>query len=387
MSPTVPAGDPASRPEKVATFVSRSEPRATAVVDDLNAFSSERSLPTETRSLERASPGTLHRPASERATSRWPLLVTAGAGAIALIVSGIFFGPRLFNLSDSGGPALKPGRVTIGTTPLGAMVMVDGVSRGLTPVTLQLDPGTHTVVLQRGSVERTMPIQVASGAEMTQHYEFAAEPATTLSSVNVTTEPAGARVIVDGELRGVSPLSVTGLSAANHKITIVGEGGTVERQIVTQAGVASSLVVSMPRTGAVSAGWLSISAPFDVQVVERGDVIGSSASPRFMVPAGAHEMELVNETLGYSERRKVDVNPGGTATIKIDARSSLSINARPWAEVTLDGKPVGQTPIANLNVSLGAHQLVFRHPDLGERQQTVTVTAKAPNRVAVDLTR
>jgi hypothetical protein len=151
--------------------------------------------------------------------------------------------------------------------------------------------------------------------------------------------------------------------------------------------VTSALVVALPKTGAVTAGWLSISAPFEVQAVERGDVIGSSVSPRFMVPAGTHEMDLVNESLGYSERRKVDVNPGGTATIKIDARGSLSINARPWAEVIVDGKPVGQTPIANLTVSLGSHQLVFRHPDLGERQQTVTVTAKAPNRVAVDLTR
>ena len=31
-------------------------------------------------------------------------------------------------------------------------------------------------MLQRGGVERTMAIQVASGAELTQHYEFAAEP-------------------------------------------------------------------------------------------------------------------------------------------------------------------------------------------------------------------
>src|SRR5262245_37476007 len=152
MSPTVPAGDPASRPEKVATFVSRSDPRA-AMVDDLNAFSSERSLSTETRSLEKAPAGTIYRPTSEPATSRWPLIVSAAAGAIALIVSGIFFGPSLFN-TESGGPALKPGRVTIGTTPLGAMVMVDGASRGLTPVTLQLEPGSHTVVLQHAGVER-----------------------------------------------------------------------------------------------------------------------------------------------------------------------------------------------------------------------------------------
>lgn len=386
MSPTVPAGDPASRPEKVATFVSRSDPRA-AVVDDLDAFSSERSLSTGTRSLEKASAGTLYRPTpSEPKTSRLPLIISAAAAAIAVIVSGIFFGPSLFN-SESSGPALKPGRVTIGTTPLGAMVMVDGASRGLTPVTIQLEPGAHTVVLQHAGVERTMPIQVASGAEMTQHYEFPAEPITTLSSVNITTDPPGARVLVDGEPRGTSPVSVTGLSVATHKITVVGDGGTVERQIVTEAGVTSSLVVALPKTGAVSAGWLAISAPFEVQAIERGDVIGTSASPRFMVPAGAHEMDLVNETLGFSEHRRIDVNPGGTAAIKVDARGSLSVNARPWAEVILDGKPIGQTPIANLNISLGSHQLVFRHPDLGERQQTVTVTAKAPNRVAVDLTR
>lgn len=389
MSPTVPAGDPTSRPEKVAPFVSRSgaDLRSTAVVDDLNAFSSERSLSTETRSLEKASAGTLYRPISDPKTARWPLIVSALAGAIALIAAVVTFGAALLNLTESGGPPLKPGRVTIGTTPLGAMVMVDGVSRGLTPVTIQLDPGAHTVVLQRGGIERTLPIQVTPGSEMTQHYEFAAEASTGLSSVAITTDPPGARVMVDGEARGTSPVSIAALAPGNHKVIVVSETGTVERQIVTEAGAASSLVVALPRAPAVSAGWLTVSAPFEVQVVERGDVIGSSASLRFMIPAGTHEVDLVNETLGFTERRRVDVASGGTATIKLDARAALSINARPWAEVTLDGKPIGQTPIANLNVSLGSHQLVFRHPDLGEREQSVTVTAKAPNRVAVDLTR
>jgi len=389
MSPTVPSGDPAGRPEKVATFVSRSglDQRASAAADDLNAFSSERSLQTETRSLEKTSPGAIHRQISEPQKSRWLVIVSATAGAIGLIIVGIVFAPSLFDLTPSGGPSLKPGRVTIGTTPLGALVMVDGVSRGLTPVTIQLDPGSHTVVLQRGGIERTMPIQVTSGAEITQHYEFAAEPSSSLSSVAITIDPPGARVLVDGEPRGPSPVSVTGLSPGNHKVTVTGETGTVDRQILTEAGVASSLVVALPKAAAVSAGWLAISSPFEVQVVERGDVIGTSASTRFMLPAGAHETDLVNEALGYSEHRRIDVNPGATATIKIDARSTLSINARPWAEVILDGKAIGQTPIANLNVSLGSHQLAFRHPDLGERQQNVVITAKGPNRVAVDLTR
>jgi hypothetical protein len=79
---------------------------------------------------------------------------------------------------------------------------------------------------------------------------------------------------------------------------------------------------------------------------------------------------------------------GQTTPIRVDPpKVSVSVNARPWAEVLLDGSSVGQTPIANLLVAVGPHEMVFRHPQLAERRQTITVTAKGPNRVAADLTR
>jgi hypothetical protein len=55
--------------------------------------------------------------------------------------------------------------------------------------------------------------------------------------------------------------------------------------------------------------------------------------------------------------------------------------------VSLDGASLGQTPISNLQVAVGTHEMVFRHPQLGERRQSVTVTAKGPNRIAADLTK
>jgi hypothetical protein len=55
--------------------------------------------------------------------------------------------------------------------------------------------------------------------------------------------------------------------------------------------------------------------------------------------------------------------------------------------VIIDGAGVGQTPIANLPVTIGSHDILFRHPQLGDRRQTVLVTAKGPNRIAVDLTK
>jgi hypothetical protein len=66
---------------------------------------------------------------------------------------------------------------------------------------------------------------------------------------------------------------------------------------------------------------------------------------------------------------------------------SLSINAAPWADVWVDGRPVGATPLANLRVTVGEHEILWRHPQLGERRQSVTVTSSEPARAAVDLRR
>ena len=69
----------------------------------------------------------------------------------------------------------------------------------------------------------------------------------------------------------------------------------------------------------------------------------------------------------------------------IPSRSDVAICAR---LIGLGiGAAAGQTPIANLSLTWGAHQLVFRRPELSERQQTVVVTASGLNRIAGDLTR
>jgi hypothetical protein len=64
---------------------------------------------------------------------------------------------------------------------------------------------------------------------------------------------------------------------------------------------------------------------------------------------------------------------------------TVNINAMPWAEVWLDGRDLGQTPLGNVQIPIGSRELVFRHPDLGERRATVLVTLKEPARISVDL--
>ena len=53
----------------------------------------------------------------------------------------------------------------------------------------------------------------------------------------------------------------------------------------------------------------------------------------------------------------------------------------------MDGKKLGDTPIANIRVPLGTREFVFRNPAYGERKVTATVRADQPAAIGVDFTR
>ena len=121
--------------------------------------------------------------------------------------------------------------------------------------------------------------------------------------------------------------------------------------------------------GAPVSGWISVAAPVDLQIFENKRLLGTSQSDRIMVAAGRHEIEIVNEPLGYRVVRTVQVAPGKVAPIKLEwPKGTIALNAVPWAEVWIDGEKVGETPIGNLSLPIGPHEVVFRHPDLGEQQ-------------------
>jgi hypothetical protein len=105
-----------------------------------------------------------------------------------------------------------------------------------------------------------------------------------------------------------------------------------------------------------------------------------------MLPQGTHDLEFVNEATGFRARRSVAIRAGQTSAVRVDApNGTLHINAVPWAEVFIDGQRIGDTPIGNLQTRIGSREIVFRHPELGERKATALVTMKEPTRISMDL--
>jgi hypothetical protein len=123
-----------------------------------------------------------------------------------------------------------------------------------------------------------------------------------------------------------------------------------------------------------------------MQIIEKGYALGASPGSPISLPAGRHEIEFVNESIGFRDMRAVDVTAGRTIPIVVSLpKGSVSFNATPWAEVWADGQKIGETPVANVEMTPGPHEVSFRHPQLGERRLTVVVPVNGPQRVSMDM--
>ena len=141
-----------------------------------------------------------------------------------------------------------------------------------------------------------------------------------------------------------------------------------------------------PPSPAVRTGGIRLSTPIELTVLDGDRVVGSSVEGPIFAAAGRHEFEFVNSASGYRTRQIVEVKAGQIVPFTVAVpNGTLNINAQPWAAVWIDGNAVGETPLGNLSVVPGEHEVVFRHPQLGERRQKTMVKAGAETRVAINL--
>jgi hypothetical protein len=325
--------------------------------------------------------------------SKMPMMAAA---VIAILAAGGFVA---FKFMGSGAasatekpvamPASK-GTLSIEATPKTATVYIDDAPSGTTPLKIDLPAGNHTIRLDGGEgLTRTFPVTITAGKEVSHLVELARDVQT--GSLEVRSDPAGARVSLDGRGVGTSPVTLNDLQPGDHTVVVDGANGASVRQTVKViAGTRSSVVVPLGAAAPASpaAGWVQVAADAELQIVEGGQLLGTSRADKIMLPAGEHNLEFSNESMGFHVARTVTVTPGKVARVSVPLPDgTISINATPWAEVLVDGVSAGQTPVGNLAAHAGTHEVVFRHPKFGEKKQSVVVRPGQAARVTIDMTR
>jgi hypothetical protein len=221
--------------------------------------------------------------------------------------------------------ASEMGMLRVESNPTGLPVLVDGLEQGRTPARLSVSAGTHVLEVRGRNAPRVMPISVASGVEHAQYIEFPDVPQT--GHLRVDSDPAGATVMIDGVSRGTTPLTVRDLTPGPREIVLQTAAGSEPHTVNIQAGATSSLTAPAPRFRSV---------------------------------------------------RTADVVPGKLPGVAVKTPAGVvSLDASPAAEIWIDGRRIGETPLANLSVPAGEHEVVFRHSQLGDKRQVLRVNPGA----------
>ena len=190
----------------------------------------------------------------------------------------------------------------------------------------------------------------------------------TVGELRVSSTPAGARVLVDGRDRGITPLTLTDVSPGVHDVTLTTNAGTVHRK----ARVAAGEIVQVDES--IFPGWVSVLAPFDVEISEDGRPLRADEHGQLMLDPGVHTLQVRNALLDYATVARVEVTPGKATPLRVTPpSSSLTVVAAVPSEVWLDGVRIGETPLNAVAAPLGTHEVVLRRAGSAERRFTVTI--------------
>lgn len=207
------------------------------------------------------------------------------------------------------------------------------------------------------------------------------------ASLTISSSRDGDIVTVNGREVGVTPYqlvvdgSIKDVRLASPTVPVTAPAPTPPIAAAVPGAAAEPIEASRPRSGG-----LRLSAPIEVQVLEGERVLGSSVDGPIVASAGLHQLDFVNSSLGYQERRAVEFKAGQVIALTVTPPGGrLNINAVPWANVSIDGKEVGETPLANVSIPSGQHEIVFRHPQFGERKEVAVVKAGTVTRLSVTM--
>ena len=277
--------------------------------------------------------------------------------------------------AGSSSTAEGQGAITVRSQPSQATVRVDDDSVGVTPLAGHpLEPGVYfiaverdgyvtadtllivrsdnapsfTAVLQRdvGGNRRTSPSRSVQPQRSTPPAESSparsssnesvvsppqvpsedvspseqgGAPAPEVGSVQFVTEPSDATVLLDGERKGTTPLTLSAIPAGSHRATLYRSGyDTVRTQVEiapgTQQVIRQTLTPLPGRLRVLVQPWGSVYV--DGSIRQRNTDVWFETT----LPAGTHEVAAVHPALGR-QTRSVQIAPGAEQSVVIDLRS------------------------------------------------------------------
>jgi eukaryotic-like serine/threonine-protein kinase len=324
----------------------------------------------------------------------WYVVAAAAGVALAFVVHALF------------GPTPTVTAIIV-TNPADATVVVDGqaLNDQTSPFTVQglaADVEHSIEVRHEGFEPQTRSVRLL-GSDTQTLPEFALKPTPVLTGFALESVPAGASVLVDKQrLPQSTPVRLTDLQPGPHVVRVELSGYQAwETQIEAVTG---QVLVLPPAQLAIDAKaqrrltWSerraarleAARAAAEQSTPAAGEATGDGAdgepaeanaetapkrvrktwSRSHNEPSSRHAAETgepLADELSASDDPADPESLGAAEPAAVGAsaeQGALSINSRPWSQVTIDGKLVGNTPQIGVQLSVGRHKVKLVNPEL-----------------------
>ena len=197
----------------------------------------------------------------------------------------------------------------------------------------------------------------------------------------------GAQVFIDNALAGTIPMKSKNLASGEHSVKIVKELYNPYSQTVKVRDNETTQIT--PNLSAnFSEVTITVDNDADIYINDEKKGTGSWTGK---LASGIYQMEAKKESY-RSTSRSVEVLPRGSQNIKLTAPTPIcgevNITSTPaMAEVYIDGKKKGETPLYLPNVLIGKHQIVLKQTGYGNYETICEISNNSSNLIEATLTK
>ena len=343
-----------------------------------------------------------HAPVTE--TGLWPgtYTITAKlAGYEDFVSITTLTGPTRSSVYCPMVQAITGNGLYILSTPSRATVYLDGVSKGVTPLMIR-DPtaGPHEIQVRlSGYAEWKSTVNAPSGGTRTITVVLNETDGDLFQGINVTSNPAGARVFLDGREKGVTPKQVNNIAAGIHILELEYPGyKSWKSTIDVPESRIKEIPVTLTQKPESAPGWITVfSSPGNASVTLDGNYTGKTPGEDTLnmnaVTPGQHT--LIVAYPGYkSYSTQINVSPNQVSAINVTlmpvsgplAKGALSVISDPaGATVFIDNQSAGTTPFTAGDIAAGHHEVILRMNGYQDYSSDILVTAGASGTISATL--
>jgi len=248
------------------------------------------------------------------------------------------------------------GILLVRSDPDAATVYVDGVKNGNTLLQItDIGVGEHEIRVEKNLYHPYVELITIAPDVIDK---IKAELKANFGSLSITTEPAGAVLKINGQIKGRTPYSISQLKSGSYNFEISKDLYHTHKEdyIITDGSENSRDIRLNPAFGKL----IINTSPVAAEVFLDGQNKGTTPFELDELPSGSYHL-TVDCDLFQPVEKDIIIEDGKTLDLNLtlEARSGLiTITGSPaGADITANGKSIGTIPLSNYRISEGMVEL------------------------------